>query len=341
MGKKYKDSIIVSIVIITTCIILSVLNLSAVVSVAVGIVASLVCIICIMTNNKSETVVVQVDKNKETEDEAIKFDEILDDKLVNENEEIIKSLRNGIQGYQNLISDLKLLIDGQCNNVNKIKLSANELAKTFNDGNKDIEALAEAICKTMYLSTVANENMENISDSMEKIGGANNDLNESIKGVVSSINEVTEIIKFIGNIAEQTNLLALNAAIEAARAGDAGKGFAVVADFIRKLADNVKEAVNNVDKIILDITRATDKTTANVSDSNVLINESINIIKEAGNNFKMLLDEVNNIDANAGIVSEMRYRCESFEIEIEKNSEEQLSQLEDISNNIENIAVEV
>jgi len=62
---------------------------------------------------------------------------------------------------------------------------------------------------------------------------------------VEQINMLAETILQITN---QTNLLALNAAIEAARAGEAGKGFAVVADEIRKLAEDSKRAVSEIQK---------------------------------------------------------------------------------------------
>ena len=63
---------------------------------------------------------------------------------------------------------------------------------------------------------------------------------------VEKINVLTESIL---QITTQTNLLALNAAIEAARAGEAGKGFAVVSDEIRKLAEDSKKTVTEIQNV--------------------------------------------------------------------------------------------
>lgn len=337
MDNKYKDSLIISIIIIATCLILSTFNLSIVVSAILGIIASLLCAVYIMSNRKVATKIVQADKSKEIESDNIKVNEHIQDNLINEKEKIIENFKSIFNEQDNILKSLNSITNDQYKQIDKIKVNVDDIGKTFEQGNKDVEELAEAMCKTMYLSTVAQENMMGIGSSMEKISTSNNILDESIKGVVSSMNEVTEIINFIGNIAEQTNLLALNAAIEAARAGEAGKGFAVVADSIRKLADDVKGAVNNVDKIISDVTEAADKTTMSASENSTLINESVNIIKEAENNFKMLLNEVNNIDSHANVVSEIRCKSSDLKIKIDEILEEQVSQLEIISGKLKEL----
>ncbi|WNS41604.1 methyl-accepting chemotaxis protein [Paenibacillus sp. MMS20-IR301] len=61
-----------------------------------------------------------------------------------------------------------------------------------------------------------------------------------------SITQINALTGAILEIAAQTNLLSLNASIEAARAGEAGRGFAVVAEEIRKLADNSRETVTEI-----------------------------------------------------------------------------------------------
>lgn len=341
MDKRYKESLIVTIIIMAACVIPVILNLPSGASVITGVIASLLCVTYIILSNKeikNENIVVQEDKIEETKE--IKNESVADinKELLAKKENMIESLKNTSNEQKQIINDLNLVIENEINNIDKVKSKMNDLSKTFEQANSDVESLAEAICKTMYLSSVGSDNMNSISTSMEKIGHSNDDLDESIKEAVSSIKEATEIIHFIGSIAAQTNLLALNAAIEAARAGESGKGFAVVADSIRKLADDVKGAVNNVDTIIGDITKAIDKTSENALENGSLIDESMNVINEAVENYKMLVEEVTNIDGHANVVSQINENCETVKGEIEELSQKQVSQLKEASNRMYNIS---
>ena len=75
-------------------------------------------------------------------------------------------------------------------------------------------------------------------------------LDQGMRGVARTSDQVGEISSLIDGIAFQTNLLALNAAVEAARAGEQGRGFGVVAGEVRSLAQRCAEAAREVKSVI-------------------------------------------------------------------------------------------
>ena len=90
--------------------------------------------------------------------------------------------------------------------------------------------------------------MNLIKDQMESIG-------ETVVRLSEHSQAIGNIIATVQDLADQSNLLAVNASIEAARAGDYGKGFAVVAHEIKTLADQSRQATEQVTSILQDTRR--------------------------------------------------------------------------------------
>lgn len=87
------------------------------------------------------------------------------------------------------------------------------------------------------------QRMELIRQQMESIG-------ETVIRLSEHSQAIEDIIAVVQDLADQSNLLAVNASIEAARAGEQGKSFAVVAHEIKSLADQSRQATEQVRSIL-------------------------------------------------------------------------------------------
>ncbi|MEE1131682.1 MAG: methyl-accepting chemotaxis protein, partial [Caryophanon sp.] len=115
--------------------------------------------------------------------------------------------------------------------------------QTISNSATEISKITE---KTEQISEEASSSFIQIHEQMHEISTNVSSLNDVMQSLNSESHEISQIVGVIRSIADQTNLLALNASIETARAGEAGKGFAVVASEVRKLSEQVTQAIDQI-----------------------------------------------------------------------------------------------
>jgi methyl-accepting chemotaxis protein len=141
-------------------------------------------------------------------------------------------------------------VDREANELSRLKNDMNLFAVRIGNVNsfgKEISGEAEGIER---LSQDGTQLMDRSMRQMAQINETMKRSVDKVKQLSVSAEQISSLVLVIRSIADQTNLLALNASIEAARAGEHGSGFAVVAGEVRKLADQVAQAVRDITVIV-------------------------------------------------------------------------------------------
>ncbi len=179
-------------------------------------------------------------------------------------------VENSIAVVDKKMGDLNAFVENVSSTTEEISAGMEETAaatEQVNASSLEIESAIEAMNEKAQKGSAEAEEIGNRAirlrdNSILSVKTANEIYEESthkLKEALENSKAVENINVLTGTIlqiSDQTNLLALNAAIEAARAGEAGKGFSVVADEIRKLAEESKAAVNDIQRVTSEVVSA-------------------------------------------------------------------------------------
>ncbi|SEN68348.1 methyl-accepting chemotaxis protein [Amphibacillus marinus] len=210
-------------------------------------------------SNQSELLTQSVDQVKDGSNQvAITMDE----------------LSNGADNQAEKATALSEMMELFVNEIKMANTSSEETAVTA----EGVTRLTEQGVQSMKASV---QEIEAVSETMDTAV-------QSVRRLDHDAKQITKLVDVVSDISEQTNLLALNAAIEAARAGEHGRGFAVVADEVRKLSEQVGQAITEITAVTNRIQDRSSETTTLLEAGYSKVNQGVNQVNQTGTIFNQI-----------------------------------------------------
>ncbi|WP_447529222.1 methyl-accepting chemotaxis protein [Vreelandella sp. TE19] len=213
----------------------------------------------------------------------------------NEIGRLFKALSNTQQSLSRTVSTVR---DSSERINNDAQLIARDNSDLSSRTEQQVAALEQTAASMEELTATVKQNADNSNQASELSVGAmgavqNGDrimseMQQTMRGINESAQQIGEIISLIDSIAFQTNILALNASVEAARAGEQGKGFAVVANEVRALASRSANAASDIRGLI-------DTSLTRAGRGSTLAEQAVEVmqaIAEGGKNATTLMNEI-------------------------------------------------
>lgn len=185
--------------------------------------------------------------------------------------EVLSGIKNAADELEIVTAEFKALFGNMSEAIEETDESTTTIAKNTKNQENEIFIMQQRVEEISQLVVIISQQMQNLDlvannmliydktavhnvEELTMLSKQGSEMIQTVKQQTIQTNATMQqigiITEFISGIAKQTNLLALNASIEAARAGEQGQGFSVVAEEIRKLAEQSKGAVEQINNTI-------------------------------------------------------------------------------------------
>lgn len=230
----------------------------------------------------------------------------------------------GAEVQSRYATDTVTAMEEMATGVQKIADSSSMLSQSAN-------GVADQTVKGNDQITVAVTQMESIEQSVVNTG-------RKVEGLNRRSEQIGSVIDLISGISKQTHLLALNAAIEASRVGEQGRGFAVVAMEVRKLAEQSKQATEEVAELIYSVREEAQEASQAMHDGVNQVKLGVASVTDSGVLFTEIMNEVADINDQIQEVSAAAEEMSASSQEIAASVDELARIAEDASKSSTNVA---
>ena len=283
----------------------------------------------------------------------------LDEKL-NVNNKNLHMITDTSNYITNIVKETAVGSERQAESIKNVNGIIDEAKCKFTEAYEGTKKSNDVSKNSRGIVNKTSDEVCNMNIQMQEISRAVNDSKGGVNELIENSRQVESLLVSIESISEQTNLLALNASIEAARAGEAGKGFAVVAEEVRKLAEESSQVVSEIDTVLSEMRKLSNRVLNEVGNVEKVSNEGIDTVLQVKSTFESLDEAFNLIESNLeGSLSELEVVKDLFgdvskeSVDIENISkenaessekslnmaEEQNERLKELSKNINEISI--
>jgi methyl-accepting chemotaxis protein len=180
-------------------------------------------------------------------------------------------------------------------------LEANaDASRTIAENSNKVAGTAES---TFLATREVKETVRNTITSMHEIREQTGKDSERIVYLGEKVSQIGNVVTMINTIADQTRLIAFNASIEAAGAGETGGRFSIVATEVRRLANTVVEALEEIRELVSSIQSATRELILASETGIRKVNQGVTSITETGQTLQQIIDMIDSTTRSAKEIS--------------------------------------